>query len=96
MKSVVQLTFAAVLLFSGVAAANDVSAEIKVKGMTCGSCAATVKRALTKTKGVKSANVSVEKAIASVVYDDALVTERELRQAIGKTGFETEPPAKER
>ena len=90
------VTIAAVLLFGGVALAKDVTAEIKVKGMTCGSCAVAVKQALTKTKGVKSADVSVEKALAAVVYDDAQVTERELRQAVDKNGFKAEPPAKEK
>jgi copper chaperone CopZ len=94
MKPVV--TLAAVLLFGGIALAKDVTAEIKVKGMTCGSCAVAVKQALTKTKGVKSADVSVEKALAAVVYDDAQVTERELRQAIEKAGFQCESPAKEK
>jgi copper chaperone CopZ len=94
MKPVV--TLAAVLLFGGVALAKDVTAEIKVKGMTCGSCAVAVKQALTKTKGVKSADVSVERALAAVVYNDAQVTERELRQAIDKTGFRSESPAKEK
>lgn len=89
------VSFAAMLLLGGVALAKDVTAEIKVNGMTCGSCAVTVKQALTKTKGVKSAEVSVEKALAAVVYDDAQVTESELRQAIDKTGFKAEPPAKE-
>ena len=94
MKPVV--TMAAVLLFGGAGLAKDVAAEIKVKGMTCGSCAVAVKQALTKTKGVKSADVSVDKALAAVVYDDAQVTETELRQAINKTGFKAEPPAKEK
>jgi len=90
------VSFAAMLLLGGVAVAKDVAAEIKVKGMTCGSCAVAVKQALTKSKGVKSADVSVEKALAAVVYDDAQVTESQLRQAIDKTGFKAEPPAKEK
>ncbi len=89
MKPIV--SFAAMLLLGGVALAKDVTAEIKVKGMTCGSCAVAVKQALTKTNGVKSAEVSVEKALAAVVYDDAQVTESQLRQAIDKTGFQSEP-----
>lgn len=88
--------FAAMLLLGGVALAKDVTAEIKVKGMTCGSCAVAVKQALTTTKGVKSAEVSVEKGLAAVVYDDSQVTERELRQAIDKTGFKAEPATKEK
>lgn len=45
----------ALLLLAGSAMAKETTAQIKVKGMTCGSCAVTVKKALTSTKGVKSA-----------------------------------------
>jgi copper chaperone CopZ len=86
--------FTTILLFGGAALAKDVAAGIKVKGMTCGSCATAVKQALRKTKGVKNAEVSVEKALAAVVYDDAQVTEAEIRQVIDRTGFKAEPPAK--
>ena len=87
--------FAMLLLFTGMATAKDATAQIKVTGMTCGACAISVKKALTKTTGVKTADVSVEKGLATVVYDDARVNEQQLRDAINKTGFKTEP-AKEK
>ena len=59
--------------------------------MTCGACAVSVKRGLEKTKGVKAADVSVEKGQATVVYDDSQVSEQQLREAINKTGFKAEP-----
>lgn len=89
-------TIPAVLLLGGVALAKDLTTEIKVKGMTCGSCAVAVKKGLTQTKGVKSAEVSLENNLAKVVYDDTQVTENELRKAIDKTGFKAEPPAQEK
>ena len=49
-----------------------------------------MKRGLEKTKGVKSADVSVEKGLATVSYDDSQVNERQLRDAINKTGFKAE------
>ncbi|MEW5976390.1 MAG: heavy metal-associated domain-containing protein [Acidobacteriota bacterium] len=79
------------LLLGGMAMAKEVTTEIKVKGMTCGSCVVSVKKALTQTKGVKSADVSLDKAQATVVYDDAQVNEQQLRDAINKTGFKAEP-----
>ena len=79
------------LLLSGIAMAKEAATTIKVKGMTCGSCVVTVKKALTQTKGVKSAEVSLEKAQATVVYDDVQVNEQQLRDAINKTGFRAEP-----
>lgn len=88
------LALIAMLLLGGTAMAGEANAKIKVKGMTCGSCAVTVKKALTSTKGVRSADVSLEKALATVVYDDTQVNEEQLRAAINKTGFRALPPEK--
>jgi copper chaperone CopZ len=59
--------------------------------MTCGSCVVAVKKALIETKGVKTADVSLEKGLANVVYEDTQVTEKQLREAINKSGFAAEP-----
>lgn len=87
-----KLPFAFLLLLFcvGTAFATDVKAEIKVSGMTCGACSVSVKSALTRVKGVKSADVSYEKGVATVVYDDQQTTEQQLREAINKTGFKAE------
>lgn len=85
------IVLANMLLLGGMAFAKEATTEIKVKGMTCGSCVVTVKKALAQTKGVKSADVSLEKTKATVVYDDAQVSEQQLRDAINKTGFKAEP-----
>ena len=58
--------------------------------MTCGACSVSVKSALTRIKGVKSADVSYEKGLATVVYDDQQTNEQQLREAINKTGFKAE------
>ena len=80
------------LLFaSGLVLAKEVTTEIKVQGMTCGSCVVAVKKALTDTKGVKAAEVSLEKGLATVVYEDSQVTEKQLSEAINKSGFKAEP-----
>ena len=84
-------TLLGLFLFSGMAMAKEATAKIKVKGMTCGACVVTVKKALTSTKGVKSAEVSLEQELASVLYDDEQVNEQKLREAINKTGFKAEP-----
>jgi len=62
------------LLFAVPAFAKDVKTEIKVSGMTCGACSVSVQSALTRIKGVKSAAVSNEKGLATVVYDDEPVS----------------------
>jgi periplasmic mercuric ion binding protein len=87
-----KLATLATLMFLSISAfAKDVKTEIKVSGMTCGACAVSVKSALTKVKGVKSAEVSDEKGLATVVYDDAQTNDQQLREAINKTGFQAEP-----
>ena len=83
--------FAILLLFAASAMAKDSTGQIKVSGMTCGACAVSVKRGLEKTKGVKSADISVEKGLATVSYDDSQVNEQQLRDAINNTGFKAEP-----
>lgn len=57
----------------------------------CQACALSVQKSLERTKGVKHAEVSSEKGLATVVYDDAEVNEQQLRAAIDKTGFKAEP-----
>jgi mercuric ion binding protein len=79
------------VLFAGSVFAKDVKTDIKVSGMTCGACAVSVKSALSKVKGVKSAEVSHEKGLATVVYDDQQTNEQQLRAAINTTGFKAEP-----
>ena len=78
------------VFLAGIAGAKEMTTQIKVSGMTCGACAVSVKAALTRTKGVKSADVSTAKGLATVVYDDTLVSEQQLADAINKTGFKAE------
>jgi copper chaperone CopZ len=49
------------LLFAASAFGKDAKTEIKVSGMTCGACSVSVESALTKVKGVKSADVSTKR-----------------------------------
>lgn len=81
-----------VLLLAGAAFAKDVTTRIKVSGMTCDACAISVQKSLERTKGVKHAEVSSDKGLATVTYDDAQVNEQQLRDAINKTGFKAETP----
>jgi len=90
MKHLVVL-FASTLLLAGTAIAKEVTRQIKVSGMTCQACAVSVQKSLEKTKGVKRAEVTSEKGIAAVTYDDSQVSEQQLRDAINKTGFKAEP-----
>jgi len=89
MKSIV--IFLVVLLMAAVATAKEVTIEIKVSGMTCQACAVSVQKSLEKVEGVKRADVSSDKGLATVVYDDANANEQQLRDAIDKTGFKAQP-----
>jgi copper chaperone len=67
--------------------AMETTATIKVRGMTCGGCTASLTRALSATSGVTRADVSLEKQLATVVYDSGKVSEQQLRQVVERAGF---------
>lgn len=60
---------------------------IKVEGMKCAKCSASVSKALKATEGVEDAQVSSEKGEAVIKYDDQKLTETKLREVINATGF---------
>ncbi|HWT02877.1 MAG TPA: mercuric transporter MerT family protein [Pyrinomonadaceae bacterium] len=62
----------------------------KVSGMTCAGCEATIRLALEKTAGVRSAEVSYDRGEAVVEYDPAATTPEKLRDAISETGYPAE------
>jgi copper chaperone len=64
------------------------TARIKVQGMTCGGCVASVKRALQQVDGVENVEVSLGEAQARIEYDPARVNESQLRSAIEDAGFD--------
>ncbi len=79
-----------IVLLTGILMAKEVKTQIKISGMTCGACAVSVKAALSRTRGVKSADIDTAKGLATVVYDDTQVSEQQLNDAINTTGFKAE------
>src|SRR6185369_16149783 len=76
------------------AAAFTKTVTIKVEGMKCAKCSASVTKALKATDGVEEAQVSSDKGEAVVTYDDKKLSETKLSQVIKKTGFKAvEPPS---
>ena len=69
------------------AAAFTKTVTIKVEGMKCGKCSASVSKALKATEGVEDVQVSSEKGEAVIKYDDQKLTEAKLREVINNTGF---------
>jgi copper chaperone CopZ len=78
----------------GVSAATRKS-TIRVEGMHCKMCSASIEKALKATAGVEKVEVSYEKGEAVIQYDDEKVTEAKLREVINGTGFKAveEKPA---
>lgn len=67
-----------------------VRSTFKVSGMTCAGCEVTIRLALEKTAGVRSAEVSYDRGEAVVEYDPATTTPEKLRDAISETGYPAE------
>jgi len=79
-------------LSAGIALAKTATVTLRVKGMTCGGCETAVAQALKSTEGVEDAQVSYERGVAVVKYDDQKVTVAKLREVINSTGFTCEAP----
>ncbi|MYL32122.1 copper chaperone CopZ [Pontibacillus yanchengensis] len=61
---------------------------LEVKGMTCGHCEKAVKGALEELNGIDSANVHLEQNTVDVSYDEAKVSEKEMKDAIEDQGYD--------
>ncbi|MEK6690426.1 MAG: heavy metal-associated domain-containing protein [Nitrospirota bacterium] len=60
---------------------------LKVEGMSCASCPATVKSALKRLPGVISADVSYKEKKATISYYDGKVTVEKMIKAIEDAGY---------
>lgn len=61
---------------------------IKIDGMSCGHCVASVTNALKAVNGVESAEVSLDEKQAKVVFDDTKVSFEDLKNAVEEQGFD--------
>ncbi|MDQ2826635.1 MAG: heavy metal translocating P-type ATPase, partial [Actinomycetota bacterium] len=73
-------------------AGPDAEVELAVSGMTCGSCANRVQRALSKQPGVGTAAVNFATKRATVAFDPAQVSVGDLVAAVDKIGYGLTPP----
>lgn len=69
------------------ASAATKTARIRVEGMRCKNCSASVAKALKATAGVERVEVNEKEGTAVIEYDDQKVTEAKLREVINGTGF---------
>lgn len=60
---------------------------LRVSGMTCGGCVLGVRKVLTRLDGVKKAQVSYEKGLATVTFDSSKVSVEQMVAAIKTLGY---------
>ena len=72
-------------LFLSILFAEDNTTVLKVDGMMCSySCAGKVSTVVQNMKGVKDCSVDFEKGVATVVYDDKKVVEKDILEGLNK------------
>ena len=64
------------------------SVSLKVAGMTCMGCVASVTRVLQNVKGVGTVAVSLADARADVEFDPTVADREQLRAAVESAGFD--------
>lgn len=90
-------TYVAVALCIAMADVGDALSQEKqtvtlsIEKMFCVLCANTVKKALSKVKGVEDVDVDVSRKVAVVRFDQSTVNVQALLDASGKAGFPATP-----
>ena len=77
----------AFLLAAPVLAADIARIELSVSGMDCQACPITVRKALEKTPGVKSAKVDFPTKSAVVEYDPRATSPERLLKSTANAGY---------
>lgn len=67
--------------------ANEQTITLKIGGMSCGNCQKHVQEALVGTPGVRSAEVDLQGATATVTFDAATTTPEQLIAAVEAEGY---------
>lgn len=61
---------------------------LKVTGMTCGGCVKSIQNALEDQAGIDSATADLDAAAVTVAFNDAVIQEPGIKEAILAAGFE--------
>lgn len=64
---------------------------LKIEGMTCAACSASVEKVLSRLDGVESASVNLAANTAKIVYSSDAVRLRDIREAVERAGFKAVP-----
>ncbi len=65
----------------------EVKQTFPIKGMHCASCVRVIERSLSKTPGVKEANVNLATEKATVTYDDSKCNPSQIASAVSNVGY---------
>ncbi len=65
--------------------------EVDIQSMTCPACATGIESTLGKKPGVLDAHIDFSSKSGSIVYDETMLTPKQLIMAIDATGFKAEP-----
>ena len=88
-RQTARLLIIAVILTVGMATVSAATrtVTIRVEGMHCQNCAASLEKKLKATAGVKAVRVSFEKKEAWVKFDDRRISVAQIREVINSTGY---------
>ena len=76
------------LLLIGFIFSEEKTSDFDVKGMMCGNgCVKKINRAMDSIEGIKSREVNYEKSTMTVIYDDQLVNDTMIIEALGKNNY---------
>ncbi len=62
--------------------------KLRIDGMSCASCVNTVETTLNNTEGVKEARVNITNDTGVITYDETVLTEKAVLDAIRNSGYE--------
>lgn len=78
---------ATMTLSMGAVWAASSTVTIRIEGMHCENCAASIQKKLKATDGVEDVRVSFPKKEAWVKFDDQRISVARIREVINSTGF---------
>jgi len=75
---------------------TDKKVILKIEGMSCTSCAASIEKALKKAKGIISANVNFANEAATIEFDPEIIKINKMEKIIDGTGYRVARPEEAR
>ncbi|MEO1017738.1 MAG: cation transporter [Pseudomonadota bacterium] len=89
MKRILTCTlFAAAMLASPFALADEQTVKLSVPGMNCASCPVIVKMSISAVEGVTAVDAVLDDRTATVTFDDAVTSVEAITQATAGIGYE--------